>query len=132
MNVESELRKRFEKAVNKIIDPPVLIGPKWLRPGPGEGQFQFVGTLKIAKATGRKAQRIASLLSRTLRLGDLDLRIKTSPTGVMTLSPAPRAKKGPGKADKADKPGKKPKAPAKAKPAKPPAKAKKPKASGSK
>jgi arginyl-tRNA synthetase len=97
MNVEVQLKKRFEAVVSEMIKPPVLFGPKWLQPGPGQGQFQFVGTLRIAKATGRNAQRIAKGLLKHLNLSDLRLKARVSPTGVITLSPAKpkEAKKAP-------------------------------------
>jgi len=88
MKLQEELSRRFEKAIVECIKPPVLIGPKWLRPGPGEGEFTFIGAPRIAKATGRKPQRIASLLRRRLSLSDLGLVVKVSSTGIMTLVPS--------------------------------------------
>jgi hypothetical protein len=94
MNLQAELKKRFEAVVNQLIKPPVLFGPKWLQPGPGPGQFQFVGTPRIAKATGRSADRIAKGILKHLDVADLRLSAKVSPTGIITLSPEkPKAKK---------------------------------------
>ncbi|OPX25088.1 MAG: hypothetical protein B1H04_00775 [Planctomycetales bacterium 4484_123] len=93
MKLQEELSKRFEKAIAECIKPPVLVGPKWLRPGPGDGEFTFIGAPRIAKATGRKPQRIASLLRRRLDVGDLGLVVKVSDTGIITLVPSkPKAK----------------------------------------
>ena len=52
MNVEEELKKRFAEAARAYAEIPVLIGPKWLRPGPAGGKdlYQYFGAPKVAKA----------------------------------------------------------------------------------
>ncbi|MHC4715984.1 MAG: hypothetical protein ACYS5V_03380 [Planctomycetota bacterium] len=97
MNLEKELSERFNKAVRDLIKPPVLVSPRWIRPGPGKDEFEFIGTLKIAKATGRKAQRIASQLSKIVKVDDLKLDMKITGAGVILLS---RQRKAASKAKK--------------------------------
>ena len=111
----AKLEKMFTQAVNDAIRPPVLIGPKWLRPM-SAGRFQYLGMPKIAKATGRSVERITQRILKGVDLDSVGLTATISKDGVVTLSPA-RAPK-PGEKGKPDKP-----APAKAK--RKPAKAKK-------
>ncbi len=87
MDLEQQLRERFKKAARDLIDPPVLVSDKWLRPGPGEGEYEFMGTLKMAKATGRKPERIATQLLDTVTLDDLGFQAKITASGVIILYP---------------------------------------------
>jgi len=87
MDTEQEIRKRLKKVIDELVDPPVLTSPKWLRPGSQPGEYQFIGALKIGKATGRKAQRVASQIYRRLDLADLKLTVSVSSTGLITLTP---------------------------------------------
>ncbi|HET6428382.1 MAG TPA: hypothetical protein VM389_04450 [Phycisphaerae bacterium] len=88
MNVEAELSERFSKAVRDIIKPPVLVSPRWIRPGPAEGGYEFIGTLKIAKAIGRNAVRIAGLIRKAVQVDDLKLEMRTTAAGVIQIVPA--------------------------------------------
>jgi len=100
MNVETELSDRFCNAVKELIKPPVLVSPRWVRPGPAEGEYEFIGTLKIAKATGRSPLRIASQLRKLVNVEDLKLDMRTTKTGVIHLVPtrnAPRRTRKPNK-----------------------------------
>jgi len=114
MDVENELRKRFATAINKFVQPRILFGPKWVRAVPGEeGRYQFIGTDKVAKATGIPQAKIAKKILAHLKLGGLDLTARGTPSGTITLTPAAPAKpaKPPEKA-----PAGKPKHAAKGKP----------------
>lgn len=94
MNVETELSKRFCKAVNEVIKPPVLVSTRWVRPGPRDGEYEFFGTLKIAKATGRKAQRIAAQIRKAVNVDDLQLKMRTTANGIIQLVPAQTGRRG--------------------------------------
>jgi arginyl-tRNA synthetase len=87
MNLEEELSKRFAKAINDAIKPPILIGAKWLQACPSgqPADFQFTGVPKIAKATGRPKERIAPMLLKRMDLSDLRLRAEVTPTGLINI-----------------------------------------------
>ncbi len=118
MNVENELRKRFAKVVKKLVKPPVLFGQKWVRPSPTgpPGQFQFVGTSKLAKATGIDIHRLVKRVLERVRLEDLGLTAKATATGVITLTPTKKAGKKTPPEKKEKKPDKKKPAAGKKKP----------------
>lgn len=126
MNIEEELKKRFAKAVKELIRPPVLFGPKWVQPSPTgpPGQYQFIGAGRVAKATGIDRRRIAEEIIDCVKLGGLNMTIRLTPSGVITLTPSKKAGKRPSppaaakaKPDKKKPSGKTKAAPAKKKPA---------------
>jgi len=120
MDTEAEIRKRFDQVVAAAFKPPILIGPKWLRPCEGgkPAPFEFMGAPKIAKAAGRDLDRIIQMLQRRVRLSDLGFRIEVGERGTLYLQPIDKPIDKP-----ADQPAAKPDtgsaAPAKPPPAEP-------------
>ena len=96
MSTEKDLWERIEKAIGEMIKPPVLTSPTWLRHFP-EGRpadFQFMGTLKIAKATGKDVHRIAAKLLKQLDLESLGREAEVAADGVINIRkrrPGPKA-----------------------------------------
>ena len=120
MDIEAELRKRFAAAINKFVQPRILFGPKWIRSTPGQpGRYQFIGTPKVAKATGIPVIKVAKKILSHLKLGGLDLESRMTATGVITMGPVKDSKPR-GEREAAEKTSG-------AKPAKPAAKKAKPK-----
>jgi len=87
----AKLEKMFTQAVNDAIRPPVLIGPKWLRPM-SAGRFQYLGMPKIAKATGRSVERITQRILKGVDLDSVGLTATISKDGVVSICPAKPAK----------------------------------------
>ena len=89
MNVENELRKRFAKVIRETFKPPILVGEKWLRKSTSgqQGQYQFVGTDKVAKATGIYKHRVAKKLIERIRVRDLGLALRITPSQMITVVP---------------------------------------------
>jgi len=103
MDIEAELRKRFTAAINKFVQPRILFGPRWIRATPGQpGRYQFVGTPKVAKATGIPPIKVAKKILSHLKLGGLDLEPKMTATGVITMGPTQQSKPR-GKRDESEK-----------------------------
>ena len=87
-NVEDKLRKRFEDAVNKTVKPAPLISPRWLKhfPNGRPADFRFIGAPRIAKATGRRTDRVAEALLKNLPLDDLALDVHVRSNGWIDLT----------------------------------------------
>jgi len=102
MNLEDKLRDKLAGAVRDMIKPPVLFGPKWLRPRPRgkAGHFEFLGLPKIAKATGKPPKRIAEMLVKRLEPEKMGVTVTVTPDGLMIISKV----KQPGKKGAAKKP----------------------------
>ena len=92
MNAAEELKRRFTRVIEENVRPPVLIGPKWFRynPSGNPAEFQFLGSAKIAKATGKGARRVAKLLLERIELDDLGMTAQIAPDGVINISSAKR------------------------------------------
>ena len=102
MNVEEELKKRFADAARAYAEIPVLIGPKWLRPGPpgGKDLFQYFGAPKVAKALGRDPMRVARGMLKVMDFSGLDLAAEIDKNAVIHISAeADSAKQAPDKTE---------------------------------
>ncbi len=110
MTTEKELWEKIDQAIHDMIKPPVLTSPRWLRhyPDGKPADFQFFGTLKVAKATGKDVHRIAGMLLKRLDLAKLGLSSEVQPDGVINFrkqakgAKARAAEKGKTEADAAD------------------------------
>jgi len=102
MSHAQELAKRFAKAINDNVKPPILIGPKWLRHNPaGKPEYQFIGAPKIAKATGKDLGRVIKMLLRSATFDDLGLKVKVTAEGFINLLPAGKSGGAPSAGKKA-------------------------------
>jgi len=97
MDLEKQLREEFRRAINELIKPPVLVGGNWLRSCPSgkPADFQFMGTGKMAKATGKAPRRIARGLLKIMELNDIGLRAEVAPNGTINLWKVQSDKKAP-------------------------------------
>ena len=88
MTLEEQLTQKLAKAIHDLIKPPVLVGSKWLRhyPSGKPTDFQFIGTGKIAKATGKDAGRIARNLLKKMDLEGLGLTGEVIANGTINFS----------------------------------------------
>lgn len=122
MSLEEQLHKRFEHAVREGIKPNVLYGPKWLQPDANgrPGEFVFLGTSKIAKASGRDLDRVILFVRQHLDLSDLPVAYTVDADGVFRIKPGTPAKPQDTPAPPADRPASPAEAAAKAVAAPPP------------
>lgn len=97
MDLEEQLREEFRRAINELVKPPVLVGEKWLRSCPSgkPADFQFMGTGKMAKATGKAPGRIARGLLKILKLKEIGLRAEVAPNGTINLWKVKSGKEAP-------------------------------------
>ena len=88
MNVEEELKKRLADAAREYAGIPILIGPKWLRPGPPGGAilYQYFGAPKVAKAMGRDPMRVARGLLKEMDFSGLKLTAEVDKNAVINIS----------------------------------------------
>jgi len=99
MDLEKQLREEFRRAIKELIKPPVLVGEKWLRSCPSgkPADFQFMGTAKMAKATGKAPGRIARGLLKIMKLNEIGMRAEVAPDGTINLWKVKSGKKAPSK-----------------------------------
>lgn len=87
MITEKDLWERIDRAIRELIKPPVLTSQRWLRhyPNGKPADFQFMGTLKLAKATGKDVHRIAGMLLRRLDPEGVGLTAEVAADGVINF-----------------------------------------------
>ncbi len=97
MDLEQQLREEFRRAIDELVKPPVLVGANWLRSCPSgkPADFQFMGTGKMAKATGKAPRRIARGLLKIVKLKEIGLRAELAPNGTINLWKVKSPKKPP-------------------------------------
>jgi arginyl-tRNA synthetase len=95
MSLEDQLREKFAQAIKEMIKPPVLVGPKWLRHyRKGKpADFQYIGVSKVAKATGKDIDRVASMLLKRVDLGSMGLKVELAADGTINIWKQKPAKK---------------------------------------
>jgi hypothetical protein len=86
--LEDKLRERFQAAVAKTVKPTPLTSPRWLKhfPNGRPADFRYIGVPRLAKATGRRLEKMSEALLRNLRVDDLGLRMEVRSNGWIDLT----------------------------------------------
>lgn len=87
MIAQKDLWEAIDRTIQEMIKPPVLTSSRWLRhfPKGKPADFQFTGTVKMAKATGKNVHRVAGKLLKQLPLESLGLTGEVTAEGFINI-----------------------------------------------
>jgi arginyl-tRNA synthetase len=73
VDIQTQLKNRFIRAIQKSFRPCPLIGDKWFHfhPDGDPAHMQFVGCGKLSKAMGKNPKLIAQIIVKNMYLRDL-------------------------------------------------------------
>ncbi len=91
--LEDQIRSRLDDAVRTLFKPPILIGPQWLKAYPNgrPADFQYLGIVKVTKASGKSLQRVRDKILQHARLETLGVTVTVDETGVLNINAKDKA-----------------------------------------
>jgi arginyl-tRNA synthetase len=87
MDINTKLKNRFIRAIEKSFRPCPLIGDKWFHfyPDGDPADMQFVGCKKLSKAMGKDPKLIAQIIVKNLYLRDLNAAVEITHDAMINL-----------------------------------------------